>query len=135
MMVFFILYNNYIAIVWVFLMNYLHHAYKIQHLSQERRRLAINNARRQWEMMQGSMMSRSNRLVRPELVASHVANIPNHTVNGGTLGVPSIETIDTLDVSDIESLKSRFVYVVYMTISFHVLKSMYIMPRDNGRYI
>lgn len=52
---------------------------------KEKRRLAINNARRQWEVMQGSLMTRSHRLVHgamPDLVASHVANIRNSELAG-----------------------------------------------------
>ena len=52
------------------------------------------------------MMSKSNRLVRPDLVANHVANISNST--NMSLAVPTIDTIETLDVSDLESLKSRW---------------------------
>ena len=54
---------------------------------QERRRQAINNARKQWEVMQGSVMARSSRMARdaaamPEIYANHVANVPN----GGDMG-------------------------------------------------
>lgn len=51
---------------------------------QEKRRLAINNARRQWEVMQGTMMGKSNRLVRdvmPDLVASHVGTFPSNRLD------------------------------------------------------
>ena len=54
---------------------------------QEKRRLAINNARRQWEMMQGTMMGKTNRLVRdamPEIVANHVGTYPNYVMTEGT---------------------------------------------------
>ena len=54
---------------------------------QEKRRLAINNARKQWEIMQGSMMGKTNRLVReamPEIVANHVGTYPNELVVDGT---------------------------------------------------
>ena len=50
---------------------------------QEKRRLAINNARKQWEIMQGSMMGKTNRLVReamPEIVANHVGTYPNEVM-------------------------------------------------------
>ncbi|XP_013403686.1 leucine-rich repeat-containing protein 49 isoform X2 [Lingula anatina] len=44
-------------------------------LVKEKRRLAINNAKRQWEVMQGSLMHRTNRLVKmPELYATHVGS-------------------------------------------------------------
>ena len=54
---------------------------------QEKRRLAINNARKQWEMMQGSMMGKTNRLVReamPEIVANHVGTYPNDVIVDGS---------------------------------------------------
>ena len=54
---------------------------------QEKRRLAINNARKQWEMMQGTMMGKTNRLVReamPEIVANHVGTYPNEVMVDGT---------------------------------------------------
>ena len=64
---------------------YIHVIYihTLSHL-KERRKLAINNARRQWDVMQGSLMARTNKLVRgamPDLVASHVGNIPNSDLN------------------------------------------------------
>ena len=46
--------------------------------------MAISNARRQWETMQGSMMSRTKRISKqsmPELYANHVANVPNDTAS------------------------------------------------------
>ena len=46
---------------------------------QEKRKLAINNARKQWEMMQNSVMMQSNHRMQqpmPDLVANHVANVP-----------------------------------------------------------
>ena len=60
--------------------------------------MAINNARKQWEVMQGSMMGKTNRLVRdaasdssrlvrdamPELVANHVGTYPNEIVIDST---------------------------------------------------
>ncbi|KAH9494929.1 Leucine-rich repeat-containing protein 49 [Bulinus truncatus] len=70
---------------------------------KEKRRLAINNAKRQWETMQGSMMSRTSRLTKingsmPELFASHIGSIPNSET--------SILTITDTDGLDIESLTS-----------------------------
>ncbi|KAL8577182.1 hypothetical protein ACOMHN_047950 [Nucella lapillus] len=45
---------------------------------KEKRRLAINNAKRQWETMQGSLISRTGRMVRaPDLYASHLGSIPS----------------------------------------------------------
>ncbi|XP_076444066.1 leucine-rich repeat-containing protein 49-like isoform X2 [Babylonia areolata] len=45
---------------------------------KEKRRLAINNAKRQWETMQGSLMSRTGKMVRgPDLYASHLGSIPS----------------------------------------------------------
>jgi hypothetical protein len=44
---------------------------------QEKRRLAINNAKRQWEAMQGSILSRTGKLVRaPDLYANHLGSLP-----------------------------------------------------------
>lgn len=38
----------------------------------------MNNAKRQWEVMQGSMMNRTGKLVKmPELYANHLGSIPN----------------------------------------------------------
>nr|KAI8769795.1 leucine-rich repeat-containing protein 49-like [Biomphalaria glabrata] len=70
---------------------------------KEKRRLAINNAKRQWETMQGSMMSRTSRLAKlngsmPELFASHLGSIPSMDVSGSTTADP--------DGLDIESLTS-----------------------------
>lgn len=45
---------------------------------QEKKRLAINNARRQWEVMQGNMIHKTGKLSRtPDLYANHVGSIPN----------------------------------------------------------
>ena len=45
---------------------------------QEKRRLAINNAKRQWETMQGSLLSRTGKMVRaPELYANHLGSLPS----------------------------------------------------------
>ncbi|XP_052101098.1 leucine-rich repeat-containing protein 49-like isoform X8 [Mytilus californianus] len=45
---------------------------------KEKKRLAINNARRQWEVMQGNMINKSGKLSRtPDLYANHVGSIPN----------------------------------------------------------
>ena len=49
--------------------------------------MAINNARKQWEVMQGSMMGKTNRLVRdamPELVANHVGTYSSEMVIDAT---------------------------------------------------
>ena len=48
---------------------------------QEKRRLAINNAKRQWEVMQGSLIQKTSKLVRtPDLYANHVGSVPNSEV-------------------------------------------------------
>ncbi|XP_048258880.1 leucine-rich repeat-containing protein 49-like isoform X2 [Haliotis rufescens] len=46
---------------------------------KEKRRIAINNAKRQWETMQGSLLSRTGRLVsgQRELYANHIGTINN----------------------------------------------------------
>ncbi|XP_061172062.1 leucine-rich repeat-containing protein 49-like [Saccostrea echinata] len=47
-------------------------------IMKEKKRLAINNAKRQWEVMQGSMMNRTGKLVKmPELYANHVGSVSN----------------------------------------------------------
>ncbi|XP_062612472.1 leucine-rich repeat-containing protein 49-like isoform X3 [Saccostrea cucullata] len=47
-------------------------------IMKEKKRLAINNAKRQWEVMQGSMMNRTGKLVKmPELYANHVGSVAN----------------------------------------------------------
>ncbi|CAL1537613.1 unnamed protein product [Lymnaea stagnalis] len=58
---------------------------------KEKRRIAINNAKRQWETMQGSMMSRTSRLVKinssmPELFANHIGSIPNIEMTPSPVG-------------------------------------------------
>ncbi|GFO31885.1 leucine-rich repeat-containing protein 49-like protein [Plakobranchus ocellatus] len=71
---------------------------------KEKRRLAINNAKRQWETMQGSMMSRTSRMVKvtttmPELFANHIGSVPssdNIMSSGGA----------EMDGLDLESLTS-----------------------------
>ncbi|XP_059163229.1 leucine-rich repeat-containing protein 49-like isoform X2 [Physella acuta] len=75
---------------------------------KEKRRLAINNAKRQWETMQGSMMSRTSRLVKvnnsmPELFANHIGSIPNMELRSPLSG-----EIDGLEVESLTSdLRSR----------------------------
>ncbi|XP_045156719.2 leucine-rich repeat-containing protein 49-like isoform X2 [Mercenaria mercenaria] len=47
----------------------------------EKRRLAINNAKRQWEVMQGSLIQKTSKMTRtPELYANHIGSIPNSEV-------------------------------------------------------
>lgn len=63
---------------------------------QEKKRLAINNAKRQWEVNQGSMISRTGKLVKmPELYANHVGSIANSDIisptNEDSLEVESIQ--------------------------------------------
>ena len=44
---------------------------------QEKRRLAINNAKRQWETMQGGILARTGKMVRgPDLYANHLGSLP-----------------------------------------------------------
>ncbi|KAJ8310932.1 hypothetical protein KUTeg_011517 [Tegillarca granosa] len=50
-------------------------------IALEKKRLAINNAKRQWELMQGSMMGQTGKLVKmPELYANHVGTVPNSEI-------------------------------------------------------
>ncbi|XP_070206468.1 leucine-rich repeat-containing protein 49-like isoform X2 [Littorina saxatilis] len=45
---------------------------------KEKRRLAINNAKRQWETMQGGVLSRTGKLVKaPDLYANHLGSLPS----------------------------------------------------------
>ncbi|KAK7486768.1 hypothetical protein BaRGS_00021915, partial [Batillaria attramentaria] len=45
---------------------------------KEKRRLAINNAKRQWETMQGSLISKTGKLVKGgDLYANHVGSLPS----------------------------------------------------------
>ena len=45
---------------------------------QEKRKQAINTAKQQWEIMQSTMIGKSNRLTKmPEIYASHVATYDN----------------------------------------------------------
>ncbi|XP_060602364.1 leucine-rich repeat-containing protein 49-like isoform X6 [Ruditapes philippinarum] len=47
----------------------------------EKRRLAINNAKRQWEVMQGSLIQKTSKMTRtPELYANHIGSVPNSEV-------------------------------------------------------
>ncbi|XP_052795464.1 leucine-rich repeat-containing protein 49-like isoform X3 [Mya arenaria] len=48
----------------------------------EKRRLAINNAKRQWEVMQGSLIQKTSKMTRqtPDLYANHIGSIPNSEV-------------------------------------------------------
>ncbi|GFS15589.1 leucine-rich repeat-containing protein 49 [Elysia marginata] len=75
---------------------------------KEKRRLAINNAKRQWETMQGSMMSRTSRMVKvsttmPELFANHIGSVPSseNILSGG----PEMDGLDleSLTSSDMRS--------------------------------
>ncbi|XP_060602080.1 leucine-rich repeat-containing protein 49-like isoform X2 [Ruditapes philippinarum] len=48
---------------------------------KEKRRLAINNAKRQWEVMQGSLIQKTSKMTRtPELYANHIGSVPNSEV-------------------------------------------------------
>ncbi|WAQ99125.1 LRC49-like protein [Mya arenaria] len=49
---------------------------------KEKRRLAINNAKRQWEVMQGSLIQKTSKMTRqtPDLYANHIGSIPNSEV-------------------------------------------------------
>ena len=49
-------------------------------LLQEKRRLAINNAKRQWEVMQGSLIQKTSKLRTPDLYANHIGSVPNSEV-------------------------------------------------------
>lgn len=63
---------------------------------QEKRRLAINNAKRQWEVHQGTLINKSGKLraKMPDLYASHMATYSN----------PDLHSISPQqDVDDIES--------------------------------
>ncbi|RUS69701.1 hypothetical protein EGW08_022537 [Elysia chlorotica] len=74
---------------------------------KEKRRLAINNAKRQWETMQGSMMSRTSRMVKvsttmPELFANHIGSVPSseNIMSGG-------QEMDGLDLESLSSSDMR----------------------------
>lgn len=60
-------------------------------LQQEKRKQAINTAKQQWEMMQSTLMGKSNRLTKmPEIYASHVGtydNTPQDEEDGGSVGL------------------------------------------------
>ncbi|XP_056022971.1 leucine-rich repeat-containing protein 49-like isoform X6 [Ostrea edulis] len=63
----------------------------------EKKRLAINNAKRQWEVMQGSMINRTGKLVKmPELYANHVGSVANSVLispsNDENLEVESVNS-------------------------------------------
>ncbi|XP_056022977.1 leucine-rich repeat-containing protein 49-like isoform X11 [Ostrea edulis] len=64
---------------------------------KEKKRLAINNAKRQWEVMQGSMINRTGKLVKmPELYANHVGSVANSVLispsNDENLEVESVNS-------------------------------------------
>ncbi|XP_052279636.1 leucine-rich repeat-containing protein 49-like isoform X4 [Dreissena polymorpha] len=47
----------------------------------EKRRLAINNAKRNWEVSQGSLIQRTSKMTRtPDLYANHIGSLPNAEV-------------------------------------------------------
>ncbi|KAL4228191.1 Leucine-rich repeat-containing protein 49 [Mactra antiquata] len=49
---------------------------------KEKKRLAINNAKRQWEVMQGSLIQKTSKVTRThDLYANHVGSVPNSEVN------------------------------------------------------
>ena len=75
------------------------------HALQERRKQAINNAQKDFEKEQAAAMLRTERLMRstmPDIVANHVANIPNGGANGD--GTP-----DRSENSTPHSTRSRWV--------------------------
>ncbi|XP_052279635.1 leucine-rich repeat-containing protein 49-like isoform X3 [Dreissena polymorpha] len=48
---------------------------------KEKRRLAINNAKRNWEVSQGSLIQRTSKMTRtPDLYANHIGSLPNAEV-------------------------------------------------------
>ena len=65
--------------------------------------MAISNAKRQWEIMQTSVRTQGNRQIQqpmPDLVANHVANVPNR---------------DFLDPDEeSESSRSRYSICIYL---------------------
>nr|XP_022330179.1 leucine-rich repeat-containing protein 49-like isoform X2 [Crassostrea virginica] len=63
----------------------------------EKKRLAINNARRQWEVNQSTMINRTGKLIKmPELYANHVGSVANSDIispsNEENLEVESIQS-------------------------------------------
>nr|XP_022330180.1 leucine-rich repeat-containing protein 49-like isoform X3 [Crassostrea virginica] len=66
-------------------------------IMKEKKRLAINNARRQWEVNQSTMINRTGKLIKmPELYANHVGSVANSDIispsNEENLEVESIQS-------------------------------------------
>ncbi|XP_021354460.1 leucine-rich repeat-containing protein 49-like isoform X1 [Mizuhopecten yessoensis] len=67
----------------------------------EKKRIAINNAKRQWEVMQGTMMNRTGKLVKmPDIYANHVGSVPN-----SDLVQPMTFSEENLDLESVHSEK------------------------------
>ncbi|XP_021354461.1 leucine-rich repeat-containing protein 49-like isoform X2 [Mizuhopecten yessoensis] len=68
---------------------------------KEKKRIAINNAKRQWEVMQGTMMNRTGKLVKmPDIYANHVGSVPN-----SDLVQPMTFSEENLDLESVHSEK------------------------------
>ena len=81
-------------------------------LYQEKRRLAINNAKRQWEVMQGSLIQKSTKLTHvPELYANHIGSIPNSEVVS-----PDIEE----SKEELESITRSVLFYQYVFVLFFI---------------
>lgn len=62
---------------------------------QEKRKQAIHTAKKQWEMMQTTLMGKSNRITKmPELYASHVTTYDSLPSNEPTNSISDEETDD-----------------------------------------
>lgn len=72
----------------------------VHFLFQERRRLAINNAKRQWETMQGSLISNTSKMAKGpavrELYANHVGSLP---ISGDIFACHSAQYEESLGVT------------------------------------
>ncbi|XP_033750016.1 leucine-rich repeat-containing protein 49-like isoform X6 [Pecten maximus] len=67
----------------------------------EKKRIAINNAKRQWEVMQGTMINRTGKLVKmPDIYANHVGSVPN-----SDLVQPMTFSEENLDLESVHSEK------------------------------
>ncbi|XP_060062567.1 leucine-rich repeat-containing protein 49-like [Ylistrum balloti] len=67
----------------------------------EKKRIAINNAKRQWEVMQGTMMNRTGKMVKmPDIYANHVGSVPN-----SDLVQPMTFSEENLDLESVHSEK------------------------------
>ncbi|XP_033750012.1 leucine-rich repeat-containing protein 49-like isoform X2 [Pecten maximus] len=68
---------------------------------KEKKRIAINNAKRQWEVMQGTMINRTGKLVKmPDIYANHVGSVPN-----SDLVQPMTFSEENLDLESVHSEK------------------------------